>query len=233
MTYGYELVDLGDGEKEFSLEQPVVNFIRIDYQALLHFGEIEVVIETPFTLVTVTGATYELDPELRSSLGPFLALYPNTLMKATMSRRGDLHLIFQDGAQLSVPPHDEYEACEPGRVFVPTRRLQLAQFCSRICSRDATKPDGFDGIRWDEGEAFWLVRGPIWHSSTQAGIPPSALQNQCAGETRWAGSIPVRLRYWGSGQRAESLGPLRRQPCQGAHYGAQDGPDTAGGSAYV
>src|SRR5262249_5137290 len=41
------------------------------------------------------------------------------------------------------------------------------------------------------------------HETTLAG-PASTnvadLQNQCAGETRWAGSIPVRLRYSGSEQ---------------------------------
>jgi len=114
MPFGYEIVDLGNGEKEFRLEHPILNFIRIDYQARLHFGEIEVVIESPFTLVTANTITHQLDPNLRSGLGPFLALYPNTLTKAMMSRRGELRLAFQDGTYLTVPPDEKYEAWSVG-----------------------------------------------------------------------------------------------------------------------
>ena len=53
-----------------------LSFIRIDHQTRLQFEDVEVVIESPFTL-TSRGATASLAD--RGDLGPLLALYPDTL----------------------------------------------------------------------------------------------------------------------------------------------------------
>jgi hypothetical protein len=91
------------------IEQADLTYIRIDHQARLQFGAIEVVIECPFVL-TVDGATHRLDPEARIDLGPLLALYPASLSIAYVSERATLHLDFDSGATLVVPQDAQYEA---------------------------------------------------------------------------------------------------------------------------
>ena len=69
-----------------AIEQADLDYIRIDYQARLQFGEIEIVIECPFVL-TVDNVVRRLDPEDRNALGPFLALYPGRCRLPTYPRK--------------------------------------------------------------------------------------------------------------------------------------------------
>jgi hypothetical protein len=108
------------GAIRFSLTEPQISWIRIDYQARIQFGEAELVIETPFELI-VAGQTYQLDPNDRAELGPFTALYPDTATDILMSSNGTLGVTFASGTKLVVPPHTQYEAwslggfwCVPG-----------------------------------------------------------------------------------------------------------------------
>jgi hypothetical protein len=111
---------LADGTIRFSLTDPQISWLRIDYQARIQFGQAELVIETPFTL-TVRGRSNRLDPNDRAGLGPFTALYPDTAADILMARNGDLGMTFASGTRLNVPPHPQYEAwslggfsCVPG-----------------------------------------------------------------------------------------------------------------------
>ncbi len=106
-SYG-EVIRLAQN-RALAIEQSDLDYIRIDFQARLQFGEIEVVIECPFEL-TVDNVVHRLDPEERIDLGPFLALYPASLSAAYVSERAALHLAFESGATIVVPQHAQYEA---------------------------------------------------------------------------------------------------------------------------
>jgi hypothetical protein len=75
------------------------------------------------------------------------------------------------------------------------------------------------GTLWDHGSPFAQAREPFGSLPT---TPTDALRwpsNQCAGESRWAGSIPVRLRKWGSEQHKR----CQLLPRSGAEAGAIQG----------
>lgn len=118
-----------DGSLDLALGD--VSFIRIDHQVRLQVGEAEIVIESPFTL-RAEGTEYALDPGERGGLGPFLALWPDSLTMASAGSDGTLHLAFGKGATLIVPPDPHYEAWQiagPGTaliVCVPGADGQLA-----------------------------------------------------------------------------------------------------------
>jgi hypothetical protein len=99
------------GNRVLAIEETDLTYIRIDHQARLQFGEVEIVIGCPFVL-TVDGVVHQLDPEARSDLGPFLALYPGSLSAAYVSSRATLNLEFTSGATVVVPPDPQYEAWE-------------------------------------------------------------------------------------------------------------------------
>ena len=118
-----------------SLDLPLgdVNFIRIDHQARLQVGEVEIVIESPFTL-RAEGTEYALDPGERGGLGPFLALWPDELTTASAASDGTLNLTFGKGGVLTVPPDPHYEAWQiagPGTALIvcmPGTEGQLAMW---------------------------------------------------------------------------------------------------------
>lgn len=64
-----------------------MTFIRVDHQTRLQFGEFEVVIEGPFRVTAPDGSEHNLDPGVRASLGPVLALYPDALITATVDAK--------------------------------------------------------------------------------------------------------------------------------------------------
>lgn len=118
-----------DGSLDLTLGE--VNFIRIDHQARLQVGEVEIVIESPFKL-RAEGTEYALDPGERGGLGPFLALWPDELTMVSVGSDGTLHLTFGKGATLTVPPDPHYEAWQiagPGTALIvcmPGTEGQLA-----------------------------------------------------------------------------------------------------------
>ena len=95
--------------RALAIEQTDLDYIQINFQARLHFGDIGIVIECPFVL-TVDNVVHRLDPEERAGLGPLLALYPGSLSAAYVSERASLHLTFESGATIVVPQHAQYEA---------------------------------------------------------------------------------------------------------------------------
>jgi hypothetical protein len=91
------------------IEHTDLDFIRIDHQARLQFGEVEIVIECPF-VVTLDGVAHRLDPRARGDLGPLLAVYPASLSVAYISEAAALHLEFDSGATIVVAADADYEA---------------------------------------------------------------------------------------------------------------------------
>ena len=75
--------------------------------------EADLVIETPFVLRDAAGQCHELDPSTsRSALAPVIDLFLATITAVTVIDRGTLTLDFDNGAQLAVSPHPQYESWE-------------------------------------------------------------------------------------------------------------------------
>jgi len=70
----------------------------------------ELVIETPFLLRDANGEWHELDPGTGSSLAPVLNLFEKTITTIEISDRGALSVSFDDGAELFVGPHAQFES---------------------------------------------------------------------------------------------------------------------------
>jgi hypothetical protein len=87
-----------------------MTFVRVDHQTRLQFGEFDVVIECPFRLTARDGSVHNLDPGVRGSLGPVLALYPDALIAATVAADAALQLRLASGATLDVPADARFEA---------------------------------------------------------------------------------------------------------------------------
>jgi hypothetical protein len=98
-----------------------LSFIRIDHQTRLQFEDVEVVIESPFTL-TSRDLTVTLDA--REDLGPLLALYPDTLASLSVGSDCTLRITFVSGASLEVPADPQYEAWQ---VAGPAGALVVCQ----------------------------------------------------------------------------------------------------------
>lgn len=97
-----------------------LTFIRVDHQVRLQFGATEVVIESPFRLLTA-DADSELDPEDRVHLGPLLDMYPDRLEDVGVEADGELRLRFQSGAEIRVAPDPSFESWQvngPGTRLV-------------------------------------------------------------------------------------------------------------------
>ena len=90
-----------------------MSFVRVDHQTRLQLEDVEIVIEGRF-LLHRDGSEFELDPADRQALGPVLALYPTTLTAASIGTDGTLHLGFDNGAAIAVPPDLKYE---PWRII--------------------------------------------------------------------------------------------------------------------
>jgi hypothetical protein len=102
-----------------------LTYIVIDHSISLTFDDAVVRIANPFVLRS-DGVVVELDPGDRASLGPLLALYPDTLAYGSVTSTGILTLGFRSGATIEVPPCPSYEAwqvagpdeylvvCDPG-----------------------------------------------------------------------------------------------------------------------
>ena len=101
------------------IEATELTFIRVDHQSRLQFDDIEVVIEAAFELRTA-GVIHELDPEVRTGLGPLLNIDPDTLSTGFVEPDCTLHLEFVTGTRLIVRPDAMYEAWQ---VRCPGSRL--------------------------------------------------------------------------------------------------------------
>jgi hypothetical protein len=107
-----------DWQREMSSED--LNFIRIDNQTRLQFGDVEMVIESPFVL-TIDGTDHPLDPDDRGGLGLLLRVYPDSLRSGRVDPDGTLRLEFASGASIAVPSDPQYEAWSivgPGNALV-------------------------------------------------------------------------------------------------------------------
>lgn len=90
---GCAIRELPGGGREFDPVDRELTYIGVDHQARLQFGDAELVIETPFEL-RAGDHVQTLDPNDRAGLGPGLALYPATNIKASMSPEGTLQVTF-------------------------------------------------------------------------------------------------------------------------------------------
>ena len=105
---------------ELKIDPCELSFLRVDHQVRLQFKKTEIVIESPFIL-RIGGVDYHLDPGERRNLGPFLGLYPNTLVSASVDAQATLQLAFGDGATITVPADPQYETWQvngPGNFLV-------------------------------------------------------------------------------------------------------------------
>jgi hypothetical protein len=121
---GCRIRELPDGGREFVLDEPDLSFIRVDLRSRLQFGRTEVAIAGPFIL-EVDGAAYRLDPQRRSALGPFVALYPGTVRWLWTSIDGVLTVEFRTGAKVIVEPDPtgrSWSVGESGSVSGASRR---------------------------------------------------------------------------------------------------------------
>jgi hypothetical protein len=100
-----------------------VRRVAFDYQTLLLLLgqrpdgsrriEADLVIETSFVMHDAAGQCHELDPGTsRSALAPVIDLFLRTITAVTVIDRGTLTLDFDNGAQLVVSPHPQYESWE-------------------------------------------------------------------------------------------------------------------------
>jgi hypothetical protein len=70
----------------------------------------ELVIESPFLLRDATGELHELDPGTGVNLAPVLGLFTTTVTTVEILDRGTLAIGFDDGAELHVSPHPQFES---------------------------------------------------------------------------------------------------------------------------
>ena len=119
MVDGCRIRELPDGGREFVLDQTALSFIRIDDQSRLRFGLTEVAIATPFVLAT-GGVVHHLSPQHSEGLGPLVALYPGSVRWMWTSPGGELRVVFQSGAVLTVSPDPVDTAWSVGNVYAQT-----------------------------------------------------------------------------------------------------------------
>ena len=84
----------------------------VDHACSLIFEDTRVMIENSFTVHAVDGVDHLLDPGERIALGPFVAIYPDRLISASVASDYSLRLDFVSGAWIHVPQDDHYEAWE-------------------------------------------------------------------------------------------------------------------------
>jgi hypothetical protein len=113
---GCRIRELPDGGREFVLDQTALSFIRIDHQSRLRFGLTEVAIGGPFVL-EMDGRVHHLSPQRWDGLGPLVALYPGSVRWMWTSLGGELRLVFQSGAVLTVAPDPASTAWSVGSVY--------------------------------------------------------------------------------------------------------------------
>ena len=91
------------------LEGVDLSWIEIDFQIRLKFADTVVTIGTAFRLAA-DAAVHDLDPEVRSDLGPLLAVYPATVATAGITDDLTLRIEFGSGATIEVPQDPHYES---------------------------------------------------------------------------------------------------------------------------
>jgi hypothetical protein len=70
----------------------------------------ELVIETPFLLRDATGEWHGLDPGTGVDLAPVLGLFTKTMVTVEIRDQGALAIGFDDGAELFISPHPQFES---------------------------------------------------------------------------------------------------------------------------
>ncbi|SNY66360.1 DUF6188 family protein [Paractinoplanes atraurantiacus] len=88
--------------------------VRLSLSALdpggTHRVDAELVIETPFLLGDPHGRWHKLDPGTGAALAPALNLFQRTVTGVKVRADGALHLTFDEGFQLCIDPHTDYES---------------------------------------------------------------------------------------------------------------------------
>jgi hypothetical protein len=107
--YRAAVEDESQAAPALQLEGVDLTWIEIDFQVRLKFVDTVVTIGTAFRL-TADGTAHVLDPELRSELGPLLAVYPATVATARITDDLTLLIEFMNGATIEVPQDPHYES---------------------------------------------------------------------------------------------------------------------------
>lgn len=109
-----------------------IAYLRIDHQARIQLDDGEIVIEGRFRVANADGRSWDLDPQDRVELGPFLSVYPGAVSQMSVDRDLRLVIVLAAGAVLTVPPDPAYEAWQihgPGhRLVVSTPGGELTVF---------------------------------------------------------------------------------------------------------
>jgi len=115
---GLRIRELPDGGKEFVLDHPDLDAVRIDDRAGLQFGATDVVIGVPFTL-ELDGGIHALDPRRPDGLGPLAGLYPGSVRWLWATGDAQLVAVFDGGATVVVEPDASRPAWSVGDVYCP------------------------------------------------------------------------------------------------------------------
>ncbi|MGC7094361.1 DUF6188 family protein [Amycolatopsis lurida] len=70
----------------------------------------ELVVESEFRFRDAAGSWHELTPGAGAALAPILDLFMKKITTVEVRDRGTLHLGFDNGAELIVSPHPEFES---------------------------------------------------------------------------------------------------------------------------
>ncbi|MFI5866458.1 DUF6188 family protein [Streptomyces sp. NPDC051546] len=99
---------------DLALQTHRVDRVSFDYALVLHTDQgAELRIETPGTVTEPDGTRTTFDPERPGDSAPvLLRLLHATISGAERTDGGTLLVALDNGLELDVPPHDDYEAWE-------------------------------------------------------------------------------------------------------------------------
>ena len=113
-----------------SFEEAVISAILIDFRISLTVLDrqevVQVVIETPFSVIEDGKDDHCLDPSRAESLAPMLSAFNTSVEYIKAGKDGVLQIAFASGGQVHAAPNEAYEAwqvsspgnylltCEPG-----------------------------------------------------------------------------------------------------------------------
>jgi hypothetical protein len=104
---------------DLQLDGTDLSSIEMDHATHFNFDNKRVSLEGTFRLI-VGAATYEFDFDVRSTFGPLMAIYPATLLSATIDSDLTLRLEFDGGQIIETMQDPHYEAWQ---ISGPEARL--------------------------------------------------------------------------------------------------------------
>jgi len=116
--------------REWNLSEFTLDLLSFGYAITLAMGipdsSLTIVIETPFTLQK--GSLVEpMNPESIVSMSRMLPLLHQSVASLTAFRSGLLLVQFEDGAEIKVPKHEQYEAWQ---TYGTGEMVDVGMLCS-------------------------------------------------------------------------------------------------------